>query len=315
MSTSSTLRAPGTIAFVIPVYRNERAVTLTYEKLAGLFNGPLRDWQYTIVFVDDGSDDGSADDLRAIRERDERVRVVTFTRNFGQMAAMLAGLKQAAGDVVLLLSADLQDPVELIPGMTEEWQKGAEVVIAHRVNREDTWTSRLTSRMFYGIVRLSYPQIPSGGFDYTLLDRTVVDAFNDIEVRNRFFQGDLLWFGYRTTFIPYTRQRRTIGRSQYTFSKKLKNSIDAILDSSYLPIRFISAAGVVTALVGFLYALDIIYARWQHQIPVEGWAPIMILLLVIGGVIMVMLGIIGEYVWRIYDEVRGKPNYVIRRIE
>jgi len=312
------LRSPRTIAFVIPVYRNERAVTLTYQKLIGLFtasDGPLREWNYTMVFVDDGSDDGSLEELRAIRAQDTRVKVISFTRNFGQMAAMLAGFKHAEGDVVLHLSADLQDPVDLIPKMVEEWRKGGEVVIAYRANREDKWTSRLSSRLFYGIVRMSYPQIPQGGFDYILLDRTVMDAFNGIEVRNRFFQGDILWFGYRTTFIPYTRQRRTIGRSQYTFSKRLKNALDAILDSSYLPIRFISAAGAVFALLGFLYAIDIAYARWKLQIPVTGWAPIMILLLIIGGLIMLMLGVIGEYIWRIYDEVRGKPNYVIRRIE
>jgi dolichol-phosphate mannosyltransferase len=312
------LRRPGTIAFVIPVYRNERAVTLTYEKLIALFaspSGALSAWSYTMVFVDDGSDDGSLSELKAIRARDERVKVISFTRNFGQMAAMLAGFSHADGDVVLNLSADLQDPVDLIPKMIDAWQNGGEVVIAYRANREDTWTSRLTSRLFYGIVRMSYPEIPPGGFDYILLDRTVMDAFNGIDVRNRFFQGDILWFGYRATFIPYTRQRRTIGRSQYTFSKKLKNSLDAILDSSYLPIRFISAAGVVTALLGFLYAVDIAYARWMHQIPVTGWAPIMILLLIIGGLIMLMLGVIGEYIWRIYDEVRGKPNYVIREIQ
>ena len=304
-----------TIAFVIPVYRNERAVSLTYEKLVGLFSGPLQSWAYTMVFVDDGSDDGSLEELLAIRAKDPRVTVISFTRNFGQMAAMLAGFKQAKGDIVLHLSADLQDPVDLIPKMVEAWQKGGEVVIAYRANREDTWTSRLASRLFYGIVRLSYPQIPAGGFDYILLDRTVMDAFNGIDIRNRFFQGDILWFGYRTVFLPYTRQRRTIGRSQYTFSKKLKNSLDAILDSSYLPIRFISAVGVITALAGFAYALDIMYARYMRQIPFTGWAPIMILLLIIGGLIMMMLGIIGEYTWRIYEEVRGKPNYVIRQIQ
>jgi len=311
------MKAPATIAFVIPVYRNERAVTLTYEKLTGLFapGGPLDAWKYTMVFVDDGSDDGSLAELRAIRGRDARVKVVSFTRNFGQMAAMLAGFKHAEGDVVLNLSADLQDPVELVPKMAEQWRQGGEVVIAYRENREDTLASKLWSKLFYAIVRRSYPQMPSGGFDCILLDRVVMDAFNRVDVRNRFFQGDILWFGYRTTFIPYTRQRRTIGRSQYTFSKRLKNALDAILDSSYLPIRFVSAVGVVIAFLGFLYALDIAYARWMQQIPVTGWAPIMILLLIIGGLIMAMLGIIGEYIWRIYDEVRGKPNYVIRDIE
>jgi dolichol-phosphate mannosyltransferase len=309
------MRSPGTIAFVIPVYRNARAVTLTYEKLAHLVGHELAGWRYSMVFVDDGSDDGSLEELRAIRARDERVTVISFTRNFGQMAAMLAGFKHAAGDVVVHLSADLQDPVDIIPKMTDAWRNGDEVVIAYRAGREDAWTARLASGLFYRIVRVSYPQMPRGGFDCLLLDRVVMDAFNRIDVRNRFFQGDVLWFGYRTTFIPYTRQRRTIGRSQYTFFKRLKNALDAILDSSYLPIRFISAAGVVIALLGFLYAADIAYARWRHQIPVTGWAPIMILLLIIGGLIMLMLGIIGEYIWRIYDEVRGKPNYVIRQIE
>jgi dolichol-phosphate mannosyltransferase len=170
----------------------------------------------------------------------------------------------------------------------------------------------VTSRIFYRIIRMSFPQMPAGGFDYVLMARRVVDSFNQIEVRNRFFQGDLLWMGYKTTFVPYTRAKRTIGRSQYTFAKRLKNSLDAILDSSYLPIRFISAAGAVIAFLGFLYALNIAYWRFTHDVPLPGLAPIMILILVIGGLLMLMLGIIGEYVWRIYDEVKKKPNYVIR---
>ena len=302
------------ISFVLPVYRNERAVTLTYQQIRQVMTADLPRYGYEIVFVDDGSDDGSPAELAAIKAGDEHVRVVTFTRNFGQMAAILAGLKQASGDVIIQLSADLQDPIGLVPQMVAEHERGSEVVACHREHREDPWSRRVTSRALYAILRLSLPQIPAGGFDYILLDRKVVDAFNAVEVRNRFFQGDVLWFGYKTTFIPYTRPKRTIGRSQYTFAKKLKNSIDAILDSSYLPIRFMSLLGVLTAFVGFLYAVDIVYGRLRHNIPFTGWAPIMILILVIGGVLMLMLGIIGEYVWRIYDEVKGKPNYVVRQI-
>lgn len=303
-----------TISFVIPVYRNERALTLTYRKLRALFEGELAGWRYQMVFVDDGSDDGSLEELLAIRAQDESVKVVSFTRNFGQMAAMLAGFRVATGAAVLNLSADLQDPVELIPQMVDAWQRGSEVVIGYRANREDGWGARFTSGLFYRLVRLSYPQIPTGGFDYILLDRKVMDAFNAIDVRNRFFQGDILWFGYRSTFIPYTRQKRTIGRSQYNFAKRLKNALDAILDSSYLPIRAISAFGILTAIAGFAYALTVVYARLMHQIPFTGWAPLMIAILLIGGGIMFMLGIIGEYVWRIYDEVRKKPNYVVRQV-
>lgn len=273
----------------------------------------LSGYQREFVFVDDGSDDGSLGELLAIQERDAGVRVVSFTRNFGQMSAILAGLKVATGDLVLHLSADLQDPVELIPQLVRQFEAGNEVVVAYREAREDRLTSRLTSRLFYGIIRMSFPTIPPGGFDYVLMGRRVVDAFNQIDVRNRFFQGDVLWLGYKTAFVPYVRARRTHGKSQYTFAKRLKNSLDAILDSSYLPIRFISLIGVLTAFVGFVYAADIVYARLMHHIPATGLAPIMILVLIVGGVLMLMLGIIGEYVWRIYDEVKGKPNYIIRQ--
>jgi polyisoprenyl-phosphate glycosyltransferase len=303
-----------TISFVIPVYRNEKAVTLTYEKIRGALASDLAGYRYEFVFVDDGSDDGSLAELLKIREQDANVRIVSFTRNFGQMAAILAGLQEAKGDLVLHLSADLQDPVELIPRMVRDYEAGSELVIGHRAEREDKWTSQVTSRIFYRIIRMSFPQMPAGGFDYVLMARRVVDTFNSFEVRNRFFQGDLLWMGYKTTFIPYTRAKRTIGRSQYTFAKRLKNSLDAILDSSYLPIRFISVVGASTALVGFLYALNIAYTRFRHGTPFTGWAPIMILILVIGGLLMLMLGIIGEYVWRIYDEVKRKPNFVVRRV-
>jgi len=302
------------ISFVIPVFRNERAVTMTYRQIRQVLAGDLPHYAYEVVFIDDGSDDGSLDELLAIRRDDENVRVVSFTRNFGQMAAILAGFKQAAGDLLIQLSADLQDPISLVPQMVAEYERGSEVVACHREHREDGVSRQVTSRALYGILRLSYPQIPAGGFDYILLDRKVVDAFNAVEVRNRFFQGDILWFGFKTTFIPYTRVKREIGTSQYTFAKRLKNSLDAILDSSYLPIRFISLVGVLTAFIGFLYAVDIVYGRLRHDIPFTGWAPIMILILVIGGVLMLMLGIIGEYVWRIYDEVKGKPNYVVRRV-
>lgn len=300
------------ISFVIPVYRNEKAVSLTYQKIKGALATDLSAYDYEFVFVDDGSDDGSLEELLALRQHDANVRIISFTRNFGQMAAILAGLRGASGDLILHLSADLQDPVELIPRMVRDYEAGSELVIGHRAEREDQWSSQVTSRIFYRIIRISFPEMPAGGFDYVLMARRVVDSFNQIDVRNRFFQGDLLWMGYKTTFIPYTRAKRTIGRSQYTFAKRLKNSLDAILDSSYLPIRFISAGGAVFAFVGFLYALNIAYWRVTHDVPLPGLAPIMILILVIGGLLMLMLGIIGEYIWRIYDEVKRKPNYVIR---
>ena len=145
-----------------------------------------------------------------------------------------------------------------------------------------------------------------------MMDRKALDAFNSIDVRNRFFQGDLLWLGYNTSFIPYVRLKRVIGKSQYTLTKKLKNFLDAFLDSSYLSIRFISFCGVITSLIGVIYSLTIVYSWLHGETPFAGWAPLMIVILIVGGLIMIMLGVIGEYIWRIYDEVRKKPNFIIR---
>ena len=300
------------ISFVVAVFQNEGAIPLTYEKIISVFKSELIQFEYEIIFVDDGSTDGSLAEAINLKEKDHRVKVITFTRNFGQMAAMLAGFKEASGDAVINISADLQDPVELIPKMVEQWQDHTEIVICHRTDRSDPFLAKAFSRMAYGLLRYSIPQIPAGGFDFVLMDRKVMDAFNSIDVRHRFFQGDLLWTGFRTSFIPYVRLKRTIGKSQYNFSKKFKNFLDAILDSSYLPIRFISLLGLITSALGVMYSISIVIAWFEGKTPFSGWAPIMIVILLIGGLIMVMLGVIGEYVWRINEEVRKRPNYVIR---
>lgn len=301
------------ISFVVAVYRNAGAITRTYQKITGVLASDLPGYDYEFVFVDDGSDDGSLEEILSLRERDDRVKAITFTRNFGQMAAMLAGLCNASGDAAVNISADLQDPAELVPQMVSRWEEGSEIVVCYRTDRSDTLSAKLFSKFAYGALRLAIPQIPPGGFDFVLMDRVALDEFNRVDVRNRFFQGDLLWTGYRTAFIPYVRLKRTIGKSQYNIRKKLKNFLDAFLDASYLPIRFISLAGFVTAALGVLYSITIVASWALHSTPFSGWAPLMIAVLVVGGLIMVMLGIIGEYVWRIYDEVRKKPNYVVRK--
>jgi dolichol-phosphate mannosyltransferase len=296
----------------VPVYQNEGALSKTHEQIRAVFSSRIAHHEYEIVFVDDGSKDGSLREILSVRDQDSRVKVITFTRNFGQMAAMLAGFKEATGDAVINISADLQDPVELIPQMVEKWQGGSEIVICYRTDRSDSLPAKLFSRLAYALLRISLPQIPPGGFDFVLMDRKVMDSFNAIEVRHRFFQGDLLWAGYRTSFIPYVRLKRTIGRSQYNFWKKLKNFMDALIDASYLPIRIMSLLGAITSALGLLYSASIVVAWLRGETPFNGWAPLMIVILLVGGLIMLMLGVIGEYVWRINEEVRKKPNYVIR---
>ncbi len=300
------------ISVVVAVYNNAGSLSLTHERLCEVFATRIPDHDFELVFVNDGSADTSLDELKQIRAKDARVRIIDFTRNFGQMAAMLAGIAQATGDAVINVSADLQDPLDLIPEMLRSWEAGGEIVVCHRSDRADSLSAKVVSKMAYSILRLAQPNMPDGGFDYVLMDRRVVDVFNSIDVRHRYFQGDLLWTGFRTTFIPYVRQERKIGRSQYNLSKKMKNFLDAVLDVSYLPIRLISATGAVTSVLGLLYGITIVIAWAMGNTPFEGWAPIMIALLVVGGLIMLMLGVIGEYVWRINEEVRKRPNYIIR---
>ena len=300
------------VSFVVAVYHNEGAISKTHEKIQSVFLKELAQHEYEIVFVDDGSKDGSLQEILRLKEQDYRIKAITFTRNFGQMAAMLAGFKEATGDAIINISADLQDPVELIPQVVEKWQSGSEIVICYRTDRSDTMLTKLYSRLAYSVLRMALPQIPPGGFDFVLMDRIVMDSFNAIDVRHRFFQGDLLWTGYRTSFIPYARLKRTIGKSQYNFGKKLKNFLDAVLDASYLPIRFISLMGLITSALGIIYSATIVFSWFRGETPFAGWAPIMIAILLVGGLIMVMLGVIGEYVWRINEEVRKRPNYVVR---
>ena len=268
----------------------------THGKIRTIFANAFAQHEYEIIFVDDGSKDGSLQELLSLKEQDSRIKVITFTRNFGQMAALLAGFKEATGDAVVNISADLQDPVELVPQMVEKWQDGSEIVICYRTGRADELLAKLFSRLAYGVMRLSHPQIPPGGFDFVLMDRKVMDAFNAIDVRHRYFQGDLLWTGYRVGFIPYVRLKRTIGKSQYNLGKKLKFFLDAVLDGSYLPIRFISLMGLITSGLGLLYSISIVIAWLRGETPFTGWAPIMIAILLVGGLIMVMLGVIGEYI-------------------
>lgn len=267
---------------------------------------------YEFVFVNDGSDDNSMQELTALHEQDSKVKVLSFSRNFGQVPAIIAGMKEVTGAAAVSMSADLQEPIELIENMISKWQTGNEIVIGHRVDREDSFIANKASAVFYSLMKYVNPKMPKGGFDFLLIDQKAIAVFNQIDERNRFFQGDILWLGFSVAFIPYSRLKRTIGKSQWTLSKKLKYFIDGLLNTSYIPIRLMSLLGIIISFFGFLYAIVIAYNRFINNTPFEGWAPIMILILIIGGLIMLMLGIIGEYVWRTYDETRKRPLYIIK---
>lgn len=311
MDATTTTTTTLTLTFVIPVFRNRGTVRSTYERIVAMLRASVPEADYQFVLIDDGSDDGSLDEIVALHRDDPKVECLSFSRNFGQVPAIVAGLRAARGDAVVVLSADLQDPVHLIEEMVRAWRDGNQVVVCYRVAREDTLAARLTSWFFYNLIRISNPRMPSGGFDFILLDRHPARVLAGLQERNRFLQGDVLWLGFRTQFIPYERLRRTVGRSQWTLWKKVKYFIDGLLSTSYLPIRFMSLVGTLTAMAGFLYALVVVALRVSNRVPI-GYAPIMVGLMVVGGLIMTMLGIIGEYVWRIYDETRSRPMYIVR---
>lgn len=301
------------ISIIIPVYRNAGTLHKTYIGLTSTLKEVFRMYDYEIIFINDGSDDDSLNELLKIKRIDKRVKVIDFVRNFGQQSAILAGFQYAKGDAVIHISADLQDPPNLIISMVKGWEKGYKVVACERIDREDDFISKITSKIFYRLIKVAVPKMPTGGFDYFLVDKEIYEEILDFDERNSFIQGDLLWLGYEPYFIKYKRLKRTTGESQWNFGKKIKYFIDGLINTSYLPIRVMSFIGIATSLIGFVYAVAILFLKMFNNIPLQGYAPIMIVLLIASGLIMMMLGIIGEYLWRIYDQVRKRPQYVVKR--
>jgi glycosyltransferase involved in cell wall biosynthesis len=301
------------ISISFPVYQNRGSLSELYFRCRKAVEDNFPAFQFEFVFVNDGSTDGSLEELTAIKAKqaDERIKIVNFSRNFGQMAAILAGWKFATGDAVINMAADLQDPPELCIKMVQEWISGSEVVICYRETHSTSFFNKITSKIAY---RLLLPRVPRGGFDVALLDRRALHAVLSINERNRFYQYDILWVGFKTSYLPYNKLQRIHGISQYNFIKRFGNFGVAFLNVSYLPLRLMTALGVVFCFSGFLYGLSILYAFFTNKIPFAGWAPIMMLQLIIGGIIMSMLGVVGEYLWRIFDETKARPVYVVKEI-
>jgi dolichol-phosphate mannosyltransferase len=301
-------------SIVIPVYFNEGCLIKTMESIkAGVIE---KNPQYIceVIFVDDGSGDRSFEELLQIQKGNpEIVKIIKFTRNFGQDSALLAGFSHAKGKCVIAISADGQDPPSLINEMLNAYFiEGYEIVVCTREGRDESIYRIMTSRFFYFLMRkLTFPNMPKGGFDFLLLGERSLKVFlRNMDV-NPFFQGQILWMGFKTKFIAYHRQQRITGKSRWTFGKKLTVLIDGVLAYSFTPIRLCSLAGIVIAFLGFLYALDIFIEKLFFSVPVQGWAPLMIGILVIGGVQLIMLGVIGEYVWRTLAQTRNRDMYII----
>lgn len=302
-------------SIVIPVYYNEGSLAMMAKKVHEKVFAVMDKLHGELLFVDDGSGDGSFAELeKIVRDYPHDVRVIKLSRNFGQVSAWWCGIKNTPGPVVVI-SADGQDPVELIPTMLHKYfDDGNEIVIATRQSREETAWRRITSAFVYSAIRkLSTKDLPSGGFDFFLLGTKAKASLIANWQPNTFFQIRIMQLGFNRVFIPYHRSNREVGISRWTFSKKITYMIDGVLGHSYMPIRAMSILGLAFSSISFLMAIFFAISYFFNQNVVRGWTPIVLLILFIGGIQMMMIGVLGEYLWRILAQTRQDTPYIIEK--
>jgi dolichol-phosphate mannosyltransferase len=304
------------LSVVAPLYNEEGNVAELVRRLRAAADGANVDG-YELVFVDDGSKDRTLELLRAHAAVDPRIVVVQLSRNFGHQLAATAGLDLARGDAVVLIDADLQDPPELIPAMIDRWREGYDVVYAVRRSRAgESAFKRFTARLFYRITnRLTKVSIPVDTGDFRLMSRRVVDALKSIRERHRFIRGLVSWVGFRQTAIEYDRDARFSGSSKYPISKMLRFAIDGITSFSDIPLRFASYLGFIVSAVAFVVAVVEILIRIFTGYNLPGYTSLIFAILFLGGVQLIGIGILGEYIGRIHDEIKGRPLYVVAAVD
>lgn len=303
------------ISVVVPCYNEERVIRETHTRVAGVLAG-LAGADFEIVYVDDGSRDSTPHILHELSGADSHVRVIRLSRNFGHQIAVTAGLEHSSGDAVVVIDADLQDPPEVIPEMVAAWREGANVAYGERTDRAgETRFKRWTAKMFYRLMnRVSKFEIPLDTGDFRLMGRNVVDALLTMPERDRFLRGMVAWVGYKQVPVRYARAARFAGTSKYPLFEMLRFAADAVLSFSFAPLRLAMWTGltaIAVAFGGILYALVVRFffdpSHW-----VRGWASLLVATLFMGGVQLISLGVIGEYIGRIYGEVKQRPLYFIR---
>lgn len=301
------------ISVIIPCYFNEKNIPVTKAELIqneGLFP---KDVTFEYVLVDDGSKDGTLNELLKFKEEcPNKVKLIKLSGNFGSYNAILAGMNYATGDCNVILAADLQDPPELIVKMYEYWLKGIRFVIANRQDRDESFLQRAFSESYHYLIRkFALKNVPKGGFDLVLFDKQLKDDVVGINEKNTNQIYLLSWLKYDYVNIPYKRRKREIGKSRWTLQKKIKLFVDSFVSFSFFPIRMISVTGLILGLIAFLYGLFVIYAKISGLVPLEGWSAMMVVILFVSSFQMIALGIIGEYVWRAMDAARNRPNFVV----
>jgi len=301
-----------TYSVVAPVYNEEQLLPEFYRRTAAMLEALGEPFE--IVLVNDGCRDRSPEIMRKLHAQDPRVKVVNFSKNFGHQLAITAGIDHARGAAVVVIDSDLQDPPEVIPELINRWQEGYQVVYAVRAEREgETWFKQITARTFYRLIaRITNVNIPVDTGDFRLMDRRVVDALGSMREQHRFMRGMSAWVGFKQAGVPYKRDARSAGETKYPFRKMFKFALDGITSFSYLPLQLATYTGfsiTILSLIGIV--LTIILRLIPGVYAFEGQATTLVTVLFLGGVQLIFLGIIGEYLGRIYDEVKNRPLYIV----
>jgi dolichol-phosphate mannosyltransferase len=302
------------VSVVTPAFNEADNLPSLYRRLLLVFDSQSLNWEW--VVVDDHSGDTTFEVLADLARRDKRVRAVRLARNSGSHAAITCGLHLARGDCAVLMAADLQDPPEVLPKLTGPWLEGAQVVWAVRTHREGEPVATLgLARLYYWLMRrvVGIAEMPATGADFLLMDRRVLEAFRQFGESNASVLALITWMGFRQVAIPYDKQARVHGRSGWSLAKKVKLVVDSVTSFTYLPIRAMSYVGFAVSLAGFAYAGHVLLNRLRGH-PAEGWSSLMVAVLVVGGTQMLMMGVLGEYVWRALDESRRRPRYLIEAV-
>ena len=303
-----------TVSIVIPMYYEEEVARECYEKVSNVLKSLKDKYDYEIIFVNDGSKDKTLEILENIAKDDKKAKIISFSRNFGHQAAVTAGLKEVSGDAIVIIDADLQDPPELIPQMLELWEQGNEVIYGKRKTRKgESAFKLLTAKMFYKTLNaLSDVEIPKDTGDFRLVDRKVIDVINSLPEHNKFLRGLFSWVGFKQEAYEYERQERYAGKTKYPLKKMLKLASDGIISFSTKPLKLVGALGIVSIVISIIlliYAL-ISYIFKLNQLS-AGWTSIIVAVTFFAGVQLLSLWIISEYIGRIYDESKGRPQYIV----
>lgn len=298
---------------VVPVYNEEEVIHESYKRLKKVMDSIGE--EYELIFINDGSRDKTIESITQIALADKKVKVIDFSRNYGHQTAITAGMDYSVGKCIVVIDADLQDPPEVIPKMIQKWKEGYEVVYGKRAERKgETFFKKITSAGFYRLLRsMTDVDIPLDTGDFRLIDRKVCDALKSVNERNRYVRGIISWLGFKQTGVEFSRDKRFAGSTKYPLKKMLKLAFDGIASFSYKPLKLASYTGMLFSVLSFLYLIGLLVQKiFFMKSTVPGWTTIVALNLFFNGIVLIILGIIGEYIGRIYDEAKGRPLYVIR---